>query len=60
MGQTIAEFNLEIKYRPGRQHSNADALSRASVNSVQADETNVNTAADDDMASQQRDDQGYH
>ena len=27
-GQTIAEFNVEIKYRPGRQHSNADALSR--------------------------------
>ena len=51
-GQTIAEFNVEIKYRPGRQHSNADALSRApieSVNAVQADES----VATDDMASQQ-------
>ena len=58
-GQTIAEFNVEIKYRPGRQHSNADALSRApleSVNSVQADETTTNTVATDNMASQQRDD----
>ena len=27
--QTIAEFNVEIKHHPGRQHSNADALSRA-------------------------------
>ena len=56
-GQTIAEFNVEIKYRPGRQHSNADGLSRApleSVNSVQADETTTNTAANDNMASQQR------
>ena len=58
-GQTIAEFNVEIKYRPGRQHSNADALSRApleSVNSVQADETTTDMAANDNMASQQRDD----
>ena len=28
-GQMIAEFNVEIKYCHGRQHSNADALSRA-------------------------------
>ena len=27
--QTIAKFNEEIKHRLGRQHSNADALSRA-------------------------------
>ena len=57
--QTIAEFNVEIKYRPGRQHSNGDALSRApleSVNTVQTEEANSDTAAHDDMSSQQRDD----
>ena len=30
--QTLAEVDVEIQYRPGRKHSNADALSRAPVN----------------------------
>ena len=30
--QTLAEVNVEIQYRPGRKHSNADALSRAPIN----------------------------
>ena len=33
--QMTAKFNMEInKYRPGRHHSNADALSRAHLESV--------------------------
>ena len=30
--QTLAEVDVKIQYRPGRKHSNADALSRAAVN----------------------------
>ena len=29
--QTLAEVDVEIQYRPGRKHSNADALSKAPV-----------------------------
>ena len=27
--QTVAEFDLELKYKPGRKNANADALSRS-------------------------------
>jgi len=33
--EILEEFNYTIEHRPGRQHSNADALSRA-IDSVQA------------------------
>ena len=54
--QIIVEFNVEIKHRPGRQHSNADVLSRTpleSVNSIQAGQENVDSAANDEIASEQ-------
>ena len=31
--QFSCEFDLELKYRPGREYANADALSRAPVDS---------------------------
>ena len=31
--QSLCEFDLELRYRPGRVNSNADALSRAPVDS---------------------------
>lgn len=28
-GEVVSEFDLEVKYRPGRKNSNADALARS-------------------------------
>ena len=35
----ISEFNIEIKYRPGHQNLNADALSRSPVDSLSHDDS---------------------
>ena len=35
--QTIAEFDLEIRYWPGRAHGNSDALSRSQMENVAAE-----------------------
>ena len=44
--QSLCEFDLELRYRPGRVNSNADALSRALVNgsNKQDDGTEVQVA----------------
>ena len=55
--QNIAEFNVEIKYRPGRKHSNADALLRSPTQSTDepvGDVSQVSANANGDMAEQRR------
>ena len=44
--QSLCEFDLELRYRPGRVNSNADALSRAPVDgsNKQDDGTEVQVA----------------
>ena len=57
--QTIAEFDVEIRYWPGRVHGNAEALSRSPMENVAAELAGgVNQVAvgRSEMAEQQRQD----
>lgn len=57
--QTIAEFDVEIKYRPGRKHLNADILSRSPTQLIDqpvGEVSQVSADTSDDMAEQQRSD----
>ena len=54
--QTIEEFDVEMKYRPGRKNSNADALSRSPTQPTDlvGEVSQVSASTDGDMVEQQR------
>ena len=53
--EQMAEYNFDIVHRPGKQHANADALSRypVTVSSVSANEQWLNPAFKNDFKRQQ-------
>ena len=59
--EKLAEYNYEIQHRPGRKHSNADALSRyplqADINAINESEVCIPKMSAKEMRSAQMEDQ---